>query len=378
MNQLTKNVRFYEIDLLRFIAAIAVVFYHYTFVGNVDSPELVRVTYPVLAEYTRYSYLGVNLFFLISGFVILLSAHNRSAIEFASSRFVRLYPAFWASVSLTAIGLYFFGGSFFSVTIPQYLMNMTMISGYIDIKQIDGVYWTLLIELVFYTLIFLLLLFKMIRYIELFLAIWLGIVILSLIVTPLPFLVRFFFFPEWAPYFISGSLFYLIYAKGLDLTRGLLLFSSYLLAIYFSVVEVGLLKVELNSYFNSLVPVIWVSIFFLIFILIISHKTQWIRSANLVKIGLLTYPLYLIHANLGYLVFNHFAGSIDKYLLLFLIISFMLTLSWLIHYLIEKPLAKFLKRMINMLLNSALFKSKSNFNKEKHAKNIHYQRPSTG
>lgn len=376
MSHHTKKVRFYEIDLLRFLAAIAVVLYHYTFVGNLDSPELQTVTYPVLAEYTRYSYLGVNLFFLISGFVILLSANNRSAVEFASSRFIRLYPAFWASVTLTAVGLYFFGGSFFSVTIPQYLMNMTMVSGFLDVKQIDGVYWTLLVELIFYTLIFLLLLFKLIRYIELFLGIWLGIVLLSLIVSPLPLLVRFLFIPEWAPYFISGSLFYLIHSKGLDLTRGLLLLSAYLLSIYYSVIEVGLLKEGLNVYYNSLVPVAWVTVFYIIFILIISHKMNWLRSASLIKVGLLTYPLYLIHANLGYLVFNHFAGSINKYLLLLLIILFMLTFSWLIHYIIEKPLAKFLKRMINMFLSIAIFKSK--VKNPKHVKNDHVQKSSTG
>jgi len=65
------KAHFFEIDLLRFLAAIAVLFYHYTFAGFEDNPNLVPVEYPFLAEFTRYSYLGVNLFFLISGFVIL-------------------------------------------------------------------------------------------------------------------------------------------------------------------------------------------------------------------------------------------------------------------------------------------------------------------
>ncbi len=47
--------------------------------------------FPILSEITKFGYLGVALFFMISGYVITLSAANRSALEFAISRFVRLY-----------------------------------------------------------------------------------------------------------------------------------------------------------------------------------------------------------------------------------------------------------------------------------------------
>ena len=59
--------RFYEIDLLRFLAALAVVLYHYTFRGFAEggySP----VEYPILGEFFKYGSYGVQLFFIISGF----------------------------------------------------------------------------------------------------------------------------------------------------------------------------------------------------------------------------------------------------------------------------------------------------------------------
>lgn len=49
--------------------------------------------FPVLSEVTRYGYAGVNLFFVISGFVILMSVWGRTAPQFIASRVSRLYPA---------------------------------------------------------------------------------------------------------------------------------------------------------------------------------------------------------------------------------------------------------------------------------------------
>lgn len=358
------KAHFFEIDLLRFLAAIAVLFYHYTFAGFEDNPNLVPVEYPFLAEFTRYSYLGVNLFFLISGFVILLSAMNRSASDFVSSRFIRLYPAFWASVSLSALILYFYGAPHFNITLPQYLMNMTMVSGYLGVKPIDGVYWTLLIEVVFYFLIFLLLLFKKLEYIELFLGLWLGIILLGLFVT-LPAIVRFLFFPEWASLFIGGALLYLVYARGWDLTRALLLFSAYLLTLYFAVMEVHNLIKLYGEEFSSIIVVISISAFYGFFILMIADKTRWLRSKKYISVSLLSYPLYLFHANLGYLAFSYFSEVVNKYVLLAGVIMVMLVLAWLVHRFIEKPLSHYLQRKKKQL--------KSNKSSESITKKFQYK-----
>ncbi len=81
---------FYEIDLLRITAALSVVIYHYTFSGYVR--HLTSIAYPALSIVTRYGYLGVDMFFTISGFVVLLSAWGRRPHEFvisASSGFIR-------------------------------------------------------------------------------------------------------------------------------------------------------------------------------------------------------------------------------------------------------------------------------------------------
>jgi len=88
--------RFYEIDLLRFIAAISVVFYHYAFIG-VTRPDYNPLVFPALVPIAKYGYLGVELFFIISGYVVLLSAQGKTVRQFFVSRVTRLYPAYWVA-----------------------------------------------------------------------------------------------------------------------------------------------------------------------------------------------------------------------------------------------------------------------------------------
>lgn len=100
--------RLYQIDLFRFIAALMVVLFHYTFRGFIVNSSI--VAFPFLGFIFKYGYLGVDLFFMISGFVIYMSIENSSLLNFLKSRIVRLYPAFWICVSITALFIYLFMG----------------------------------------------------------------------------------------------------------------------------------------------------------------------------------------------------------------------------------------------------------------------------
>jgi peptidoglycan/LPS O-acetylase OafA/YrhL len=79
------------------------VLYHYTARGEITS-------FPLLAPLTQFGYLGVPLFFMISGFVISASAENRTPSEFVISRITRLFPAYWFGVAFTLIAIYLLEG----------------------------------------------------------------------------------------------------------------------------------------------------------------------------------------------------------------------------------------------------------------------------
>ncbi len=91
--QRRNGLRISELDLMRFCAALAVVFFHYAFRGF-WADHVSKMPYPWLAPVAKYGHLGVELFFMISGFVILMTATNHTVRGFVVCRMVRLYPAF--------------------------------------------------------------------------------------------------------------------------------------------------------------------------------------------------------------------------------------------------------------------------------------------
>ena len=59
--------RQYDLDLFRFVAALAVVAYHFTFRGVAAGDGAMVTSFDAIGEVSRYGYLGVNFFFMISG-----------------------------------------------------------------------------------------------------------------------------------------------------------------------------------------------------------------------------------------------------------------------------------------------------------------------
>jgi peptidoglycan/LPS O-acetylase OafA/YrhL len=211
-----------ELDLLRFVAAAAVVLYHY--VTCFPVPAHVEGTFiETMSGLTRYGYMGVDLFFMISGFVILWSSIDRDPLGFAISRISRLYPAFWVSLAITSLCVFLIAGAVPHVEVPlldhwTLAANATMIPATLNAPLIENVYWTLEIEIRFYALIMALLLFRQMPRIERFLYGWLAISIVGLFVE-LPWIVRFIFIEPYAPFFVAGCLFYLLLSRGRTLPR---------------------------------------------------------------------------------------------------------------------------------------------------------------
>ncbi len=116
------------LDGLRFLAALAVVGYHFTGLKTTVWGLPTMAAFPHLHEVTRYGYLGVDLFFFISGFVILMTAWGRELPAYVGSRVARLFPGYWAGVLLTGgLLLATSGVAGKEVTIPQVITNLSML-----------------------------------------------------------------------------------------------------------------------------------------------------------------------------------------------------------------------------------------------------------
>ncbi len=99
---------------------------------------------------------GVGLFFVISGFVIPFSLVRYDARAFLTGRLLRIYPTYWVGFSITAaailIGAAFFGGATTFTAKELTLHYFPPLRAIFYSRALDGIAWTLEIELFFYLL----------------------------------------------------------------------------------------------------------------------------------------------------------------------------------------------------------------------------------
>jgi peptidoglycan/LPS O-acetylase OafA/YrhL len=152
------------LDPLRFAAALGVAVFHLTFwswawsaIGvprGFEHYVAADVQFQSAAPFTWFGWVGVEIFFVISGFVIANSAGKSSPTEFLCGRALRLYPAVWICATLTFIVLLVSAGGSASQFILPYLRAMLLIPKGLNGQWIDCIYWTLAAEMAFYGLVF--------------------------------------------------------------------------------------------------------------------------------------------------------------------------------------------------------------------------------
>lgn len=304
-------IRLKELDVLRGIAALNVVIFHYTSKFRLNFGH----NYSPLYDWELGRY-GVELFFMISGFVIFMSLqHNISIEAFARKRFVRLYPEYWICVCLTFLVLTIARDpKIATVSMPVLMLNLTMIHGVFDISNVDGVYWSLIPELIFYFSIGLLYYFGQFRRIKVLGFAWLLLMILHSIFQ-LPF-GAYFLNLQYGMFFMAGILFYKIKFEDGGWAEHLLIAFSFIAAMC--------------SHPGFLHFYVYLLIYFLFYLFVYG----WLRSLSwkpLLFLGYISYPLYLIHQNVGFVMMRFLGRYLTNDLvILMLTIVTMITLAWLI------------------------------------------------
>jgi peptidoglycan/LPS O-acetylase OafA/YrhL len=286
------------------------------------------------------------MFFTISGFVVLLSAQGHRPREFAISRITRLYPAYWAAVTITAITAITLSHGLFKVTLGQYAANLTMLNALPHIANVDVVYWTLWAEIRFYLIVFALTWAGITRQ-AVITVVWLWLAATAVIesrVLPagtaqkIDLLVQ----SQWSHYFIAGMALCLIYRYGPSWQLGIILGISYVNAIYQAVNFARLVSARYHQALHPLVIVVIVTLIFTVMTLIALRVTRRFGRPWFAVAGALTYPLYLLHAYNGFTLFN-LLPAINRWVLLTAMITGMSGAAYAIHRLVEVRLAPRLK-----------------------------------
>jgi peptidoglycan/LPS O-acetylase OafA/YrhL len=337
------------LDGLRLVAALMVVSFHYIGLGDAWHAPLPHGFPLPIYWASEYGFLGVELFFLISGFVICLSSLGRSLGDFFIARVVRLYPAYWFAVIATTLVTLALPDVRKALGFKDTLTNLTMLQIPLHVGDVDGVYWTLWCELRFY------LLFAVVvgmgvtyRRVVAFCALWtVGTLVAASVGGNLLTLV---FMPAQAPYFIAGTAFFLIYKYGQNAMLWGIVGLSYLLAIHYLGVDP-----RIHNKFGH-VPawfaIVIISVFFALIALIALGKLdfgwRWLTTA-----GTLTYPLYLLHQHIGWAIIDKLQNRAPASVVVLFVVVLMLLLAYGVHRLVEKPLASKMKTLLRAAVGTA-------------------------
>ena len=335
--------RFTELDGLRGLAAVAVIVGHFTTTFTMLYPDA-----PTASIDFPHGGFGVQLFFIISGFVILMSAErSKRASDFAISRFTRLYPAYWIAVIVSIVV-----GSLAQVpgtqlTPLELLLNFTMVQRLLLVPDVNGAFWTLAVEMQFYVIVFLILWLTKChltdRLLRWLVAAWLVFAVATAGIAEAmapgvdiglaPTIVRVMVnvaLSEYGPLFCLGML--------LFMSRRNQKFEW--LAVGAAIVAV------LNTFLlHSLLNAVVVAGIVLLFGLVALRKsTRVLRIKPLLWLGKISYSLYILHVVVGYAAIDLLWPWLGRDLAMIGAATIVTLLAWGLHALAEDRMSRSWRR----------------------------------
>ena len=339
--------RVLELDALRVVTSIGLVLFHYTFSG--PQRGLVDLSFPGLDQLTRYGFLSF-VFFLISGFVVLMSAWGRTPRAFVLARAIRLYPAYAVALTVTALVRAVLGDERFTVAPVQYLVNLTMVSSVFDVPNVDVVYWTLWAELRFYAVVTLLAVVGLTRRrVTVALWTWLALVALlqsGLLPDRLTAVLDLVVQSGYAHYFVAGMALYLVHRFGGSVQLWTIVALCLANALYRGY---GLAVAVRERFAENIAPEVSMAIILVVFLLVVLAAvgvTRPLRRPWFATLGDLTYPLYLVHAYVGYVLLNVLAPVLPPYAALAVVLLVAGAAAVLLHHGVERRVGPWLRRRL--------------------------------
>ncbi|MFE0047688.1 acyltransferase family protein [Streptomyces albireticuli] len=333
--------RLYVLDGLRIIAALMVVMFHYVSLRGGWGQDTSDI-FPELKPFARYGWLGVEVFFLISGFVICMSTWGRTLGDFVMSRVSRVYPAYWVAIGLTTLIVSLWPQVRQVHSYDDVLTNLTMLQTGFGVWDVDGVYWTLFVELKFYVL-FAAVVATGVTYRKcvLFCALWTVVAMTATQVDSK--LLTMWAMPLYAPYFVAGIAFYLMYRYRPTALLWGIAGLSLLLAQHHLTKRVADNSTHDIAVWPARLIVLAAFVIMALIAVGACNKIQW---RWLSTAGALTYPLYLLHQYIGMTVIYALREKLPPYVLVFGLIVAMMGAAWLLHRLVERPMGSWLRKVM--------------------------------
>jgi peptidoglycan/LPS O-acetylase OafA/YrhL len=317
-----------SLDLLRGLASLAVCFFHFTH-GN---PDFLGTANPLYIA-GRYGFLGVEVFFVISGFVIPYAMYRsgyefRNLGKFLGKRFVRIEPPYLLSIVLilalnwlSTLSPYYRGAEFV-VNFPALALHLGYLNAFFNFPWYNDVYWTLAIEFQYY--LFIALVFPLLLHPRKYMS----------FITLLVFGLFGFFIDRHS----------LIVNYGLLFVVGILLFQfrvGYLLKKEFGMLLLIALILIFVKFDKRYLVAALLPYFFIMYFEFSDRVSRFL--------GNISYSLYLVHIPIGGRIINLSETFIQNELLRSLMVFVALFVSvfaaWVFYRIIEKPAINWSKKL---------------------------------
>lgn len=264
--------------------------------------------------------MAVLTFFILSGFFSGIYS-NKNGIDYIKKRINRLFPPFVMCCLITSIFMFLFYKQAF-IGIKNIILNILFFPLYLGVKQIDGVYWTLLKEVIFYCLVAVMFHFNLEKkQKQNVLIIWVILCIFTYYIqfkNVIDSLINIFAMPEYVSTFLIGITLKEILEKSNNKKDILILLLSF--------INLFLWKNITNIIFIVAI------IIFIFFSYECGEKTIS-GMGGITYIAKISYPLYLIHQMIGYSIISHLQKiglRSEIYILIPMIISIFLAtvINW--------------------------------------------------
>lgn len=331
----TNSHRISELDALRGLAAMVVLLFHFTAKFDEFYPRS-----PLLIRGLNWGEHGVALFFMLSGYVIFMTLERTKSVgEFVVGRFSRLYPAFWVSVLMTFCVVRAFGLPGQEVTGRDMVLNLTMMPRLFRVAMVDGVYWSLEFELWFYAAMVALSVLGAFRHVVKVLLLWLVVALVCHgvleVCDPASLLARFFgklkalTSLEYIHLFAIGMVFY-------DVRRtGSWKWGHYAVLLLCAVLIFWTTPVVVGAIICVLAAVLQAAT---------TGKLPFLNARPLLWLGYISYPLYLVHQNIGYVVLRRCdALGWNPDLAVIAVTALSIGLAALLTYTVERPVMRWIR-----------------------------------
>ena len=320
---------------------MVVISFHY-FSNGISNGTVTSIELTPFSDIAKYGYLGVQLFFGVSGYLILMSTTNRSAWQFAKGRIKRIYPLYWVAIILiTAITFL----PTLSKTHPgfwQFLASSTMFPTAFNQGWVDGAHWFMLVEIQLYVFIFAVLKVGAGKYLPTIFPIWSIVIFIWYLFELNRFSIWYLYGPF--SFICGGAIIYSIKQWGWTPLRAAGLITAVGGGLYSRVGSLDKLSEIRNTQYSDKVVTVIVLFIFGLLLLTLLPKVSNIHIPGAVFFGAITYPLFLIHGRLGYMALERFANEQNKYFVYLILVILAIIIAYLMLQLdrrIQKMLSRF-------------------------------------